>query len=90
MEQTNKHKNARNKHWHQPVAQVDQVEEEDVDQAGDGRVEHAPRRLDEGGVEAGGHVDEAVEDDQTVETCSPLPQDAVSGPQVEHKGDQCE
>ena len=75
---------------HQPVPGYDQMEEEDVEEAGDGRAEQAPGRLDEGGVEAGGNIDEAVEDDQTVEACSLLPQDADTGPKVDHKDDQCE
>ena len=75
---------------HQPVPGNDEVGQKEVDQTGDGRAEHAPGRLNEGGVEAGDHVDEAVEDDQTVEARSLLPQDADARPQVDHKGDQCE
>ena len=74
---------------HQPVPGNDEVGQKEVDQTGDGRAKHTPGRLVERGVEAGDDVDEAIEDDETVEARSLLPQDADARPQVDHKGDQC-
>ena len=75
---------------HQPVPESDHGEEEEVDQAGERRAKRVPGWLDEGCLEAGDNVDKAVEDDQTVEARSLLPQDADARPYVDHKGDQCE
>ena len=41
-------------------------------------------------MQAGDHIDNAVADDQAVDSGSLLPQDADAGPQVDDKGDQCD
>ena len=41
-------------------------------------------------MQAGQDVDEAVEDDQIVDSRSLLPQDDLARPGVDHDGDQCE
>ena len=75
---------------HQPVPGVEQVEEEGVHQAGGRGVEQDPGGLEDGGLDAGGDVDDAVADDQVVHPGSLLPQDAAARPQVDKEGDQCE
>ena len=52
--------------------------------------EDKPRRLIEGSVQAGQDVDEAVEDDQIVDSRSLLPQDDLARPGVDHDGDHRE
>ena len=79
-----------NSDWHQPVQVDEQVEEEGVQQAGGGEAQQAPGRLKEGCVQAGGNIEDAVIDDDAVDSCSLLPQDADAGPQVDCKGDQCD
>ena len=79
-----------NGHWHQSVPGSEEVEQEGVEQARDGEAQDAPRRLEEGGVQAGDNVEEAIADDQAVDSCSLLPEDAGPGPQVDGKGDQAD
>ena len=64
------------------------MEEEGVQQARDGGAQDAPGRLEEGCVKAGDNVEEAIADDEAVDSCSLLPQDADTRPQVDCKGDQ--
>ena len=75
---------------HQPVPGVEEVQEEGVHQAGGRGVEQDPGGLEDGGLDAGGHVDDAVADDQGVHLGPLLPQDADGCPQVDNEGDQCE
>ena len=76
-----------NCHWNQPVPKCEKLEEEEVQQARDGRAEYAPGK-EEGGMQAGDNVDDAIADDQVVDPCSLLPQDAEPGPEVDCKGEQ--
>ena len=76
-----------NSHRNQPVPRCEKLEEEEVEQTRDGRVKYAPGILEEGGVQAGDNVDNAIADDQAVDPCSLLPQDAEAGPQVDCKGE---
>ena len=41
-------------------------------------------------MQAGDNVEEAIADDQAVDSCSLLPEDAGPGPQVDGKGDQAD
>ena len=79
-----------NGHRHQPVPGDEQVEDEGVHQADGGGAKHDPGRLEDAGVQAGDNVDDAVADNQTVDSVSLLPGDADTSPQVDNKGDQCE
>ena len=81
---------ASNSNRHQPVPGVEQVQEEGVHQAGGRGVEQDPRGLEDGGLDAGGDVDDAVADDQAVHPAPLLPQDADARPQVDDEGDQGE
>ena len=74
--------------WDQSVPGGEKVKEEGVEEARYGRAENAPRRLEKGCVEARENVDDAVADNQTVDSSSLLPQDADPGQQVDYKGDQ--
>ena len=72
---------------HQSVPGSEQHHSEGVQQAEAGGAQDAPGRLEEGGVNAGDHVDSTVADDQEVESGSLLSMDAESGPQVDCEGD---
>ena len=74
--------------WNQSVPGGEKVKEKGVEEARYGRAENAPRRLEKGCVEARENVDDAVADDQTVDSSSLLPQDADPGQEVDYKGDQ--
>ena len=52
--------------------------------------EDKPRRLIEGSVQAGQDVDKAVEDDQIVDSRSPLPENDLACPGVDHNSDHRE
>ena len=73
---------------HQPVPGAQQVQEEGVHHAGGRGVEQDPGGLEDGDLDAGGDVDDAVADDQGVHPGPLLPQDADGSPQVDNEGDQ--
>ena len=52
--------------------------------------EDKPRRLIEGSVKAGQDIDKAVEDDQIVDSRSPLPENDLACPGVDHNSDHRE
>ena len=62
-----------NGHRHQPVPGDEQVEDEGVQQADGGGAKHDPRRLEDGGVQARDNIDDAIADNQAVNSVSLLP-----------------
>ena len=75
---------------HQPVPEDKHVDEGGVDEAAGGGDELAPGGLGEQGVVQGGdHVDQAVQGNEVVNSVLLLLQNAHPSPQVDYKCDYC-
>ena len=77
-----------NGNWYKSIPANEQVEEEGADQARGGRGQQAPGRLEEGWVQARDHIEDAVADDKSVESCSLPLEYADASPQVDCKGEE--
>ena len=78
-------------HGHQPVPEDKDVDEGGVDEAAGGGDELAPGGLGEQGVVQGGdHVDQAVQGNQVVNSVLLLLQNAHPSPKVDNECDYCD